>query len=137
MKLAALSFSLLAFNASAVEMYCAKSGLKNGFNLSLNTVGGAMASKGSVCIFKNAKYNPVSDRYKNWSRIAPTTECKKLGSNVVGNNAFGEGLDVHWISISPEVRSGYEGFVQLGFENDTDPGAGATAKAILRCFPRK
>lgn len=122
---------------AAVMIFCSKGSMNSGFNLKITKQGVVASVKGKSCEMSYVDYNPVSPRYEGWSRVSPNTECAEFAALVVGRKGIsGEPLNIHWLSLSPEVMSGAHGFAQLGFENDWDPGAGGTAKSNMRCFPK-
>jgi hypothetical protein len=94
-----------------------------------------MMFKDEDCAMQKIAYNPVSSKYEGWIRFAPNDECDAVGKAMFGVSYIGKDpIAIHWLSISKEVQNGQSGFAQLGYQNDADPGAGATAKLFLRCW---
>ncbi|MBX3022435.1 MAG: hypothetical protein KF799_12245 [Bdellovibrionales bacterium] len=93
--------------------------------------------KESSCRLKRIKYNPISEKYKGWIRVGtPKDNCADLGLALFGlSDVSKKPTRVYWISISPEVRQGVKGFIQIGYENDIDPATGPESKLNMVCFP--
>lgn len=112
--------------------------LKSSLNISLDSSGAVLAAGSQSCSAGYVPYNPRSPKYFGWIRIEPTSSCKDLEKALIKlDTGDDEASEIHWLSISQEVQAGKEGFVQLGYENQWDPGAGGTVNAYLKCFPVK
>jgi hypothetical protein len=98
--------------------------------LELTSTHATLKFKDAECRLKPVEYNPTSAKYEGWIRVASDkNNCPALSKAM-----FEGGNSVYWLSISKEVQNRKDGFVQLGYQNTWDPGAGGTAKAFLRCF---
>jgi hypothetical protein len=115
-----------------------KNALLTKLEVSIGSTTAEMSANKAQCTTEYISYNPTSKKYKGWVRVAPVDKngCESLGAELVGNNQFGEGMAIFWLSISQEMQNGQEGFAQLGVRNDWDPGAGDTGKVNLRCYPK-
>lgn len=93
--------------------------------------------KHSACRLKQISYNPVSPKYQGWIRLGtPQGDCASLGREMFGLSEISKKpVRVYWISVSQEVQQGLKGFVQVGYENDVNPGHGPEAKLNMACFP--
>lgn len=125
---------------AAIKMTCSNKDAfgSNKMQLTIGQRFSQVTYKGESCRMTPIEYNPNSPRYKGWMRFAPdqggSDDCAEVGRAMFGvTDIRNEPIEIHWISVSKEVQAGKEGFVQLGFQNDLDPGAGGTAKIFLRC----
>lgn len=130
----------LSVNAATVNLACFN---KNAIGplplfISLDTTNGAvLTAKNQTCNMQSIPYNPRSSKYNGWIRTGASSPfCQNLGAVIFNPSRIShQGIHIYWVSYSPETQAGKEGWVQLGYENDADPGAGAEAKSMLRCFP--
>lgn len=132
------SFSTVAM---AANFLCVnKSAMNENFWLQLNGDNGALSVDRLNCPVGVIPYNPRSQKYKGWMRLAPTGlgQCTKIGERLFSEPSDMRGdLDIHWISLSTEIQLGNDGFAQVGFANLWDPGSGGTVAANVRCFRKK
>lgn len=127
-------------NANATTFECTNRSNFEGkieFKLKQNKKGySATASQGDAsCKLSQMDYNPTSDKYEGWIRVGTDkTNCKALSKSLFGiSTHYKNGIGIYWISVSTEMQDGKEGFAQLGYENVSDPGAGAVMKMFLSC----
>lgn len=130
--------SLSAFGKPAMVCY-SRSELRN-FKIPLKVVKNdeekwILVGEETTCPMVPKSYNPYSKRYEGWIRIRPSDESDKC--RPLAQELLAEDLNLHWLSMSREVQAGKAGFVQLGYQNIWDPGAGGTAKTWLKCYPSK
>lgn len=93
-----------------------------------------LSFKGKTCNMPRISYRPISSKYNGWIRFgADENGCQSIGKAMFGLTERGNPMKIHWLSVSPEVQDGEEGFAQLGYQNDFDPGAGGTVKIYLKC----
>ena len=116
-------------NAMASNLYCGNKnrGLRY-FTVILSGEGARLSVDKIVCQMVPTPYKPRSAKYQGWIRVAPQAgDCVGFGKAVAGSAAT-------FLSLSPEVARGEEGFAQLGYANVYDAGSGSELKADLRCF---
>lgn len=93
--------------------------------------------KGEKCNMLPMEYNPRNGKYYGWIRFASDKKnCRNLGKVLFGDSMITKKpIEIYWVSVSREVQKDRKGFLQVGYENDADPGAGAVSKLNLGCFP--
>jgi hypothetical protein len=113
------------------------------------TFNGTLQFKEESCRMSQIAYNPVASHYRGWIRVGGSNGCPELGHALFGNTtSSNKPIQVYWLSVSRELqlsKAAFEkartaerhpgGSVQLGYQNDADPGAGREAKTFLRCYP--
>lgn len=112
-----------------------KNVINGGLTLSLYNDVPSISTRNHSCEVDQIPYSPTSDKYKGWIRVSPNQSCLGLEQELMKINGEPRPSKIHWISISQEVQKDQEGFVQLGYENQWDPGAGGTVKSYLKCYP--
>ncbi len=136
-------FSLFfgTLNTYASNFVCSnRNNFKSALDLTIVYQRGSYKAKAvyenNSCNLTQVRYRPTSPQYQGWIRVGTGSgNCAKIGLSLFGKNMnTGNPIGVYWISVSNELQNGQDGFIQIGYENDADPGAGPHAKVFLRCL---
>lgn len=123
--------------SAAVEMKCYNKNILNGaLDLVLDSQEASLGSETAVCSADYVPYKPNSPKYAGWIKIKPAYDCGDVEHDLIKLDGNSEPSQIHFVTISKEVQNGQEGFVQLGLQNQWDPGSGGTVKSYLKCFPK-